>query len=133
MIDKLIQPVSEILDKFIADKDLKIKLQHELNQEIHKANWAQLEVNKVEAAHRNVFVAGWRPFTGWVCASALAYHFILEPIIVFGLALYNIQLTLPQFDMGSLLTVLMGMLGLGGLRTFEKTKGLTKWLGKTLQ
>jgi len=123
VIEKLIQPVSEILDKFIADKDLKIKLQHELNQEIHKANLAQLEVNKVEAAHRNVFVAGWRPFTGWVCASALAYHFILEPIIVFGLALNNIQLTLPQFDMGSLLTVLMGMLGLGGLRTFEKTKG----------
>ena len=126
MIEKLIQPVSEILDKFVADKDLKIKLQHELNQEIHKANLAQLEVNKVEAAHKNVFVAGWRPFTGWVCASALAYHFILEPIIVFGLALNNIQLTLPQFDMGSLLTVLMGMLGLGGLRTFEKTKGITK-------
>jgi hypothetical protein len=126
MIEKLIKPVSEILDKFVADKDLKLKLQHELNQELHKANIAQLEVNKVEAAHRNVFVAGWRPFTGWVCASALAYHFILEPIIVFGLALYNIQLTLPQFDMGSLLTVLMGMLGLGGLRTFEKTKGLTK-------
>ena len=126
MIEKLIKPVSEILDKFVADKDLKLKLQHELNQELHKANIAQLEINKVEAAHRNVFVAGWRPFTGWVCASALAYHFILEPIIVFGLALYNIQLTLPQFDMGSLLTVLMGMLGLGGLRTFEKTKGLTK-------
>tara|TARA_R110002050_G_scaffold178891_2_gene312132 strand:+ start:405 stop:785 length:381 start_codon:yes stop_codon:yes gene_type:complete len=126
MIEKLIKPVSEILDKFVADKDLKLKLQHELSQELHKANIAQLEVNKVEAAHRNVFVAGWRPFTGWVCASALAYHFILEPIIVFGLALYNIQLTLPQFDMGSLLTVLMGMLGLGGLRTFEKSKGLTK-------
>ena len=126
MIEKLIKPVSEILDKFVADKDLKLKLQHELSQELHKANIAQLEVNKVEAAHRNVFVAGWRPFTGWVCASALAYHFILEPIIVFGLALSNIQLTLPQFDMGSLLTVLMGMLGLGGLRTFEKSKGLTK-------
>ena len=126
MIEKLIKPVSEILDRFVADKELKLKLQHELNQELHKANIAQLEINKVEAAHRNVFVAGWRPFTGWVCASALAYHFILEPIIVFGLALYNIQLTLPQFDMGSLLTVLMGMLGLGGLRTFEKSKGLTK-------
>ena len=126
MIEKLIQPVSEILDKFVVDKDLKLKLQHELNQELHKANIAQLEVNKVEAAHRNVFVAGWRPFTGWVCASALAYHFIVEPIVVFGLALYNVQLTLPQFDMASLLTVLMGMLGLGGLRTFEKSKGLTK-------
>jgi hypothetical protein len=126
MIEKLIKPVSEILDKFVADKDLKLKLQHELSQELHKANIAQLEVNKVEAAHRNVFVAGWRPFTGWVCASALAYHFIVEPIVLFSLALYDVQLTLPQFDMGSLLTVLMGMLGLGGLRTFEKSKGLTK-------
>ena len=87
---------------------------------------AQIEVNKEEAKHRTVFVAGWRPFTGWVCATALAYHFILEPVIVFVLALYNIQLTLPQFDMASLLTVLMGMLGLGGLRTYEKKQGLTK-------
>ena len=126
MLEKLIDPISNILDKFVADKDLKIKLRHELNQEIHRANMAQIEVNKEEAKHRTVFVAGWRPFTGWVCASALAYHFILEPIIVFGLALYNIQLTLPQFDMGSLLTVLMGMLGLGGLRTYEKKQGLTK-------
>ena len=126
MIDKLIEPVSQILDKFIADKDLKIKLQHELNQELHKANMAQIEVNKVEAQHRTVFVAGWRPFTGWICASALAYHFIIEPILIFALATQNIQLTLPTFDMGSLLTVLMGMLGLGGLRTYEKAKGITK-------
>ena len=126
MIDKLIEPVSQILDKFIADKDLKLKLQHELNQELHKANMAQIEVNRVEAQHRTVFVAGWRPFTGWICASALAYHFIIEPILIFALALQNIQLTLPTFDMGSLLTVLMGMLGLGGLRTYEKAKGITK-------
>ena len=126
MIDKLIEPVSHILDKFIADKDLKLKLQHELNQDLHKANMAQIEVNKVEAQHRTVFVAGWRPFTGWICASALAYHFIIEPIIIFALATQNIQLTLPTFDMGSLLTVLMGMLGLGGLRTYEKAKGITK-------
>ena len=126
MIDKLIEPVSQILDKFIADKDLKLKLQHELNQELHKANMAQIEVNKVEAQHRTVFVAGWRPFTGWICASALAYHFIIEPILIFALATQKIQLTLPTFDMGSLLTVLMGMLGLGGLRTYEKAKGITK-------
>lgn len=126
MIDKLIEPVSHILDKFIADKDLKLKLQHELNQELHKANMAQIEVNKVEAQHRTIFVAGWRPFTGWICASALAYHFIIEPILIFALATQNIQLTLPTFDMGSLLTVLMGMLGLGGLRTYEKAKGITK-------
>jgi hypothetical protein len=126
MIDKLIKPVSQILDKFVADKDLKLKLQHELSQELHKANLAQIEVNKTEAQHRSVFVAGWRPFTGWVCASALAYHFIVEPVIIFVLSFFEIQLTLPTFDMGSLLTVLMGMLGLGGLRTFEKSKGITK-------
>ncbi len=126
MLEKLIDPISNILDKFVADKDLKQKLEHELKTELHRANMAQIEVNKEEAKHRTVFVAGWRPFTGWVCATALAYHFILEPVIVFILALYNIQLTLPQFDMGSLLTVLMGMLGLGGLRTYEKKQGLTK-------
>ena len=126
MLEKLIDPISNILDKFVADKDLKQKLEHELKTELHRANMAQIEVNKEEAKHRTVYVAGWRPFTGWVCATALAYHFILEPVIVFGLALYNIQLTLPQFDMASLLTVLMGMLGLGGLRTYEKKQGLTK-------
>ena len=126
MLEKLIDPISNILDKFVADKDLKHKLEHELKTELHRANMAQIEVNKEEAKHRTVFVAGWRPFTGWVCATALAYHFILEPIIVFILAFYSIQLTLPQFDMGSLLTVLMGMLGLGGLRTYEKKQGLTK-------
>jgi hypothetical protein len=126
MLEKLIDPISNILDKFVADKDLKQKLEHELKTELHRANMAQIEVNKEEAKHRTVFVAGWRPFTGWVCATALAYHFILEPVIVFVLALYNIQLTLPQFDMASLLTVLMGMLGLGGLRTYEKKQGLTQ-------
>lgn len=126
MLEKLVQPVSQILDKFIADKDLKLKLEHEISQELHKANLAQLEVNKVEATHRSVFVAGWRPFTGWVCASALGYHFIIEPVLIFIFSIYNVQLQLPVFDMGSLLTVLMGMLGLGGLRTYEKKQGLTQ-------
>jgi hypothetical protein len=126
MLEKLVQPVSQILDKFIADKDLKLKLEHEIRQELHKANLAQLEVNKVEATHRSVFVAGWRPFTGWVCASALGYHFIIEPVLIFIFSIYNVQLQLPVFDMGSLLTVLMGMLGLGGLRTYEKKQGLTQ-------
>ena len=126
MLEKLIDPISNILDKFVADKDLKHKLEHELKTELHRANMAQIEVNKEEAKHRTVFVAGWRPFTGWVCATALAYHFIIEPVLVFFLSWYGVQIQLPQFDMGSLLTVLMGMLGLGGLRTYEKKQGLTK-------
>jgi hypothetical protein len=126
MIDKLIEPVSQILDKFVADKDLKAKLQHELNTELHKANMAQLEVNKVEAAHKNMFVAGWRPFVGWCCASALAYHFILQPILVFVLSISGYQVALPEFDMSSLMTVLLGMLGLGGMRTLEKVQKVSR-------
>jgi len=126
MIDKLIEPLSKILDKFVADKDLKAQLQHELNTELHKANLAQIEVNKIEASHRNVFVAGWRPFTGWSCAAALFYHFLLQPLLLFICATLGYNFELPEFDMSSLMTILLGMLGLGGLRTYEKQQKLTK-------
>ncbi len=127
MIDKLIEPVSNILDKFVADKDLKTKLSHELEKEIISLNRAQLEVNKVEAKHNSIFVAGWRPFIGWVCGLAFGWHFIGQPVALFVVALTGTQIPpLPEFDMGTLLTVLGGMLGIGGLRTYEKQKGLTK-------
>jgi len=126
MIDKLIEPVTHILDKFVADKDLKAKLDHEIKTQFHKIDLAQIEVNKIEASHRSIFVAGWRPCCGWICAIALGYHFVLQPIILFVLSLYDLQYQLPKFDMGALLYVLGGMLGLGGLRSYEKSKGLTK-------
>ena len=126
MIEALIKPVARILDKFIVDKDLKEKLEHEIKLEIQKANIAQIDVNKAEAAHRTVFVAGWRPFIGWTCGLALAYHFILQPIIVFTMSVNGLDYDLPEFDMGSLMTIVLGLLGLGGMRSFEKLKGLTK-------
>ena len=126
VIEKLIDPVSTILDKFVADKDLKQKLEHELKTELHKANMAQIEVNKIEAGHRSLFVAGWRPFLGWCLSFAMAYHFILQPIAIFSISVAGLSYDLPQFDMSSLMTVLLGMLGLGGMRTYEKSKGLTK-------
>ncbi len=126
VIDKLIDPVSTILDKFVADKDLKQKLEHELKTELHRANMAQIELNKVEAGHRSIFVAGWRPFLGWGLSFAMAYHFILQPIAVFAISIAGLSYNLPEFDMSSLMTVLLGMLGLGGMRSYEKVKGLTK-------
>ena len=126
VIEKLIDPVSTILDKFVVDKDLKQKLEHELKTELHKANMAQIEVNKIEAGHRSIFVAGWRPFLGWCLSFAMAYHFILQPIAIFSISVAGLSYDLPQFDMSSLMTVLLGMLGLGGMRTYEKSKGLTK-------
>ena len=122
MIDKLIKPVGDILDKFVADKDLKIKLSHELEKEIISLNKAQLEVNKVEAAHNNVFVSGWRPFIGWACGISLAYHFIIEPIIQYTLIVNNIDYNTPEFDFSQLSTIVMAMLGMSGLRTWEKIK-----------
>ena len=126
ILDKLIQPVASILDKFVVDKDLKVKLQHELETAIHSANLAQLEVNKSEAAHKSIFVAGWRPFVGWVCGVSLAYHFIVAPLLQFGFALSGMEQELPEFDFSQLSTVLRGMRGLGGLRTFEKMKGVSR-------
>ena len=126
----LIGPVVGLLDKFVEDKDTKNKLAHEIatlaEKQAHEANMAQVEVNKTEAQHRSIWVAGWRPACGWICATALGWHFILQPIVLFAAAIFNVTLPTPAFDMGSLMTVLMGMLGLGGLRSFEKSKGVTK-------
>ena len=131
MLQMLIGPVSSLLDKFIEDKDQKAALAHEIatmaERHAQERAMAQADVNKQEAQHRNIWVAGWRPFIGWVCGVALAWHFVLAPVVLFVAAWANVQLpTLPAFDMDSLMTVLLGMLGLGGLRTFEKHKGLSR-------
>lgn len=131
MLQSLIGPVTGLLDKFIPDADEKAKLAHEIatmaEKQAHEANMGQLEINKMEAQHRSVFIAGWRPFLGWGLSFAMIWHFVLVPMISFGFAYGGLETPeLPAFDMDSLMTVLMGMLGLGGLRTFEKTKGLAK-------
>tara|TARA_R100001244_G_C5086970_1_gene115433 strand:- start:40 stop:426 length:387 start_codon:yes stop_codon:yes gene_type:complete len=126
LTDSVVGIAGKVLDKFIQDKDLKAKLQHEMSMQLHNANIAQIEVNKAEAASGSVFKGGWRPFVGWVCGVAMLYHFLLQPIIVFVLSASGVTFELPSFDMGSLMTILMGLLGLGGLRSFEKFKGITK-------
>lgn len=84
----------------------------------------QVEVNKVEAAHQSLFVAGWRPAIGWVCGAAFAFKFILGPAAVVVMAMAGHPITLPEFDFTEMSTILMGMLGLGALRTVEKVKGV---------
>ena len=126
LTDSVVGIAGKVLDKFIQDKDLKAKLQHEMDMQLHNANLAQIDVNKAEAASGSIFKGGWRPFVGWVCGVAMLYHFLLQPIIVFTLSAAGITFDLPEFDMCSLMTFLMGLLGLGGLRSFEKHKGITK-------
>jgi len=130
MLQAIIGAVVPLLDKFIPDAGEKQKLAHEIatmaQKMAHESALAQIDVNKEEAKSSSIFVSGWRPFVGWTCGFALAYHFILQPMLTLILTISGITVDLPEFDMGTLMTVLMGMLGLGGLRTFEKTKNIAR-------
>ena len=124
MIDKLIGPVTGLLDKFIEDKDQKAKLAHDLatmaDQHAQELAKGQLEVNKTEAAHKSLFVAGWRPAVGWVCVLGMFGNFITIPFSNFVLALIGIDIVIPLVPLETMMPVLMGMLGLGAMRTYEK-------------
>ena len=131
LLTTLIEPATKLLDKVIEDKDQKAKLAHELatmaDKLAHEQQLAQMAINKEEAASGSLFKGGWRPFVGWVCGVAFCYHFIIQPVIIFIVALTGIIIPdLPSFNMNTLLTVLGGLLGIGGLRTYEKQQGLTK-------
>ena len=107
-----------------ADRD---KAKADFKALLVSLNVGQMEVNKVEAAHRSIFVAGWRPFIGWTCGVGILYHFIIRDIIGWCLMVWAPDLpALPIFDISELMTLITGMLGLGGLRTYEKFKGVSK-------
>jgi roadblock/LC7 domain-containing protein len=123
ILGSLIGPATSLLDKVIEDKDQKNALAHEIAtmaerhaQELAKG---QLEVNKVEAAHHSIFVSGWRPCIGWVCALGLLYNTILSNIL-------GIWVEVPEIDTTLLVPVMMGMLGLGAMRSYEKVQGVSR-------
>ena len=129
-LGSLVGPVSGLLDKFIEDKDVKNKLAHDLStmaerhaQELAKG---QMEINKTEAAHKSLFVAGWRPAIGWICGLGMASNFLLIPVANFVLALTGSTILIPLLDTGEMMPVLMGMLGLGAMRTYEKKQGVQR-------
>ena len=130
VLNALIGPVAGLLDKFIPDAGERMAIAHELStmaerhaQELAKG---QLEVNKVEAASKSLFVAGWRPFIGWVCGLGFLSNFILIPMANFGLALARIAVVVPMIDTAQMMPVLLGMLGLGGMRTVEKLNKVSR-------
>jgi hypothetical protein len=130
VIDKLIGPVTGLLDKFIEDKDQKARLAHDLAtmaenhaQELAKG---QLAINLAESKHKSLFVSGWRPALGWVAVLGMFGNYITIPFTNFVLALLEIDITIPLISLETMMPIVMGMLGLGGLRTFEKHKGVHK-------
>jgi hypothetical protein len=117
-----IEAVGKVLDKLFTSDDEKLTREEALTRLAQAPELAQIELNRVEAAHRTVFVAGWRPFVGWVCGAALAYNFILRDLIAWLMAIAappTVPLP-PALQMEHLITVLLGLLGLGTLRTVEK-------------
>lgn len=129
-IDKLIGPVFDVINKVVPDQDKARGIAFELatmaekhTQELAKG---QLEVNKVEAASDSMFVAGWRPMVGWTCCAGMAMSFILIPMANVVLALTAPEIVLPLIDLSAMMPVLLGMLGLGGLRTYEKVKQVSR-------
>ena len=123
ILSALIGPATDLAGKFIQDKDAAAKMAHELatlaDRQAQEAMLAQIEVNKAEAAG-NWFQASWRPLCGYVCVLGLAVNFLISPIAAgFGFMV-------PQADMSVMMPVLTGMLGLAGMRSYEKVKQVTK-------
>ncbi len=118
-----------IINNLFPDPQQKVQAELELLKLANSANQGQLEINKVEASHRSIWVAGWRPFIGWTCGSAIAYCYVLRDFIHFTLAAIASWPEIPELpviDLTDLWPVLLGLLGLGTLRTHEKIKGAAR-------
>ncbi len=114
------------LEKWIPDANTRTQAAQELSQQMALQVMGQIELNKAESQSQSLFVAGWRPFIGWVCGGAYAYTFVIQPFLVFALLACGLTLPpLPHLDWSELSFVLFGLLGLGAMRTYEKKLGST--------
>ena len=123
LLTSLIKPATDILDKVIEDKDQKAKLAHELatmaDKLAHEQRLAQIKVNEADAKG-NWFQSSWRPLTAYVCLAGFVINYLVSPLAApFGVVI-------PQVDVSMMLPILTGMLGLAGLRSYERTKGVGK-------
>ena len=130
VITALVPALGTLVDRLIPDKAAaeraKADMEAALIKAANEAAMAQVEVNKIEAGHSSVFVAGWRPAIGWVCAAALAWAFIVAPVASWTMAAFGVRETLPAIGTDNLFELVLAMLGLGGLRTFEKMRGVAR-------
>lgn len=134
ILSTLIGPVTSIIDKIIPDKEAAAKAKNELlrlQQEgqlaeldaIVQLSKGQTDINKQEAAHKSIFVAGWRPFIGWACGIGIFWSFLGYPVAEFIIVASGNEVELPALNTDTLFELVLAMLGMGGLRTYEKLKG----------
>lgn len=118
--------LNRVLDSALPDPEAKAKAQADLLTALAQSDLAQMKVNEAEAGHASIFVAGWRPFIGWVGGAALAYVFIIRPMADWALQIWYPGVVPPPLVVTDILELVLALLGLGGLRTFEKMKGVTR-------
>lgn len=125
-IGNAVSGVADVVDKFMETPDEK-RAAEIVNRKLQlKPDQFQVEINKIQAAHRSWFIAGPRPFMMWICGLGFACHFIIFPIAEWIAALTGNSIPMPDIDTGALISIAMALLGLGGLRSWEKSRGLTK-------
>lgn len=134
LLATLVPAVSSLLSEVVTDKDKRNQIAHEIatlaEKQAHEQVLAQTEVNKQEAAHKSLFVAGWRPSVGWICSAGLGINYLALPVVKTGALLYGtdpeVIALLEPLDFTTMSTVLLGMLGLGGMRSYEKRHGVAR-------
>ena len=125
-IDDAIAAALGIFNKFIPDPAQKMAAETALRTALIAADAPQLEVNKAEAQSSRLFVAGWRPFIGWVCGAALAWQYVAAPLALWAAALAHYPIAPPPRLDDVLWQLMFAMLGMGGLRTYEKIAGVAR-------
>ena len=126
IVESVVGVAGKVLDKFVEDKDLKRKLNAELKSQIISLDLAQAQTNLEQAKHSSIFVAGARPAIMWICAFGLGWQFVFQPIAVWGIAVSSLDLVLPVIQTEGLMSLTLALLGLGGMRTAEKWKGVQR-------
>ena len=121
-----LKTVGTVIDDLHFSGEEKEKLKLQMKEIDAKLKEKQLDINKVEAGHKSLFVAGWRPFLGWISGLSIGYVYLFQPILDMILQMFGVEVNWVVLDLGQLMPLILGILGLGGLRSFEKAKGLTK-------
>jgi hypothetical protein len=131
IIGDVISAVKDLVGEVIVDKDKRIEINYKLqeledkaSERLHQELLAQAEINKTEAQHESMFVAGWRPFIGWVSGVGVAWTFVFSPVVEWVSRLNGFTGKMPELETGQLMALVTAMLGVAGYRTFEKVKGV---------
>ena len=124
--ESVIGVAGKVLDKFVEDKDLKTKLSHELKSQIVSLDLAQAQTNLEQAKHSIVFIEGARPAIMWICAFGLGWQFVFQPVAAWIIMVSGSEMMLPIFETEGLMPLTLSLLGLGGMRSFEKFKGIQR-------